>query len=296
MQHKGFSMSHPEKLYKYTSENLVLKILGNSRLRWSSPVLFNDISEFQIMPEFYPTLNDSIVTYLNILADAAFSKDNLKTDNLSIKTQVLLNLFQANAIAGIEKNELLESLIPNLKDYNTTMDTGLREHVSASINNARVLCVTTEFDNEVMWGNYANSHKGCVLGFRHLSNTPLLQAEAVSYTSQPPTIGAAIDFLLFGMTREMLSLSHKAICYTKKKSWSYENEWRAITWRFNEKTLFGDYLFFPEELESVTLGARTPLEIENKIRELVKEKYPTAEIYRMVIGKGQLARSKIQQL
>jgi hypothetical protein len=284
-------MPHPEIFYKYTSADSTCKILESSRLKWSSPSLFNDISEFQIMPEFFPSLNESMSDYISIIIGLGFSNSILGTNKLSSNSSALLKLVKEAASMGIDKKLMHKKFSQKFVDYNLEMDLALREHVEKDINTARILCVTTSFDNDALWGNYSESHNGCVLGFRHLQNTPLLEAEPIIYSDKPTIIGTGLEFLLFGMNRNMLTLSHKAICFTKKSSWSYEKEWRAITWRLNEKTKLGFYLFFPDELESITLGVRTTIEYEKIIRELVKFKYFNTKVYRMQNQKGHLVRT-----
>lgn len=63
-----------------------------------------------------------------------------------------------------------------------------------------------------------------------------------------------------------------------------------MTWRPDEDKQFGDYKFYPEELESVTFGARMTEDARNVIKELVAERYRTATLYQMSAQKGALYR------
>jgi hypothetical protein len=160
-----------------------------------------------------------------------------------------------------------------------------------------VLCVAAEYDNDAMWANYAANHTGCVLGFRHIEqlSTPLLEAQPVTYSEGRPVVGSGVDFLLYGDTSELRERTLKAVCFTKKSAWSYECEWRVLTWRPNEADRqYGDYHFHGEELESVTLGARSSQETEAKVREFLLSKYPpSTTLYRIGVTNGEAVRAKL---
>ena len=161
-----------------------------------------------------------------------------------------------------------------------------------------MLCVTTEYDNDAMWANYAENHTGCVLGFKHIEelSTPLLVAQPVKYSEERPIVGSGLDFLLYGDSSELGRRTLEAVCFTKKIGWSYESEWRVLTWRPNEHDLkHGDYRFYPEELESITLGARTSPATEAKVRQLMLAKYPSAILYRVALKNGETVRTKVSQ-
>jgi len=53
---------------------------------------------------------------------------------------------------------------------------------------------------------------------------------------------------------------------------------------------YGDYRFYPEELESVCFGARIGNKDEAEIRSLVLSRYPRSKMYRMLMEYGELHR------
>lgn len=287
-------MQRPSVFYKYTSSSTALLVLDNSRLRWSSPLLFNDVAEFQRMPCFDPTVAYAHKLLPEVIAGAVFDGAMLNETRLSPRMKVLLHLVKGLAATGLKRKDLLEVLASEVPDTDDRIEAGLREHFEAlDLSKARVLCVTTEYNSDAMWGNYAEAHAGFVLGFKHIEkrSTPLLEAQPVAYSEERPVVGSGLDFLLYGDTSELRARTHRAVCYTKKRAWSYEQEWRALTWRPNEHDKqHGDYLFYPEELESVTLGARASESTEAKVREVLSAKYPSAILYRMKVRSGELTR------
>lgn len=288
----------PPVLYKYTTSSTALLVLRGGRLRWSSPILFNDLAEFQRMPRFKPALAESFNSYLEVIADSAAGRIRVDHDRLSRGTRLLLSLTECLLSKGFDREQLVEDLRqqqPVAPD--DVMDVRLREVVAAlNVETARVLCVTPTFDNDVMWGTYAGSHTGCVLGFAHLPerSTPLLEARPVHYCEQPPIVGSGLEFLLYGDTQELRARTLDAICFSKKAGWAYENEWRAMTWRPAEVgQTFSDFKFYPEELDSVTLGARADAATVEAVSAVLSARYPKAAVYRIVGERGVLRRERL---
>lgn len=287
-------MQHPSIFYKYVSSTTAALVLVNSRLRWSSPLLFNDVAEFQRMPRFDPTVADANKLLPELIARVVYDRATLDEGRLAPLTKILLHLVKDSVANGLKREDLLRELENEAPNADIRIEAELYKYFQAlDLSKARVLCVTTEYNNDSMWINYAESHTGCVLGFMHIEelSTPLLEAQPVDYSTESPVVGSGLNFLLYGDTSELRKRTLRAVCYTKKLAWSYEREWRALTWRPNEHNKqYGDYLFYPEELESVTLGAQASQSTEVKVREIMSAKYPSVTIYRMQVRNGELTR------
>lgn len=272
-------------------------ILQHSRLRWSSPLLFNDVAEFRRMPRFDPSVADAHKLLPTVIADAVFDGATLDEASLSPPMKLLLSMLKGVVANGLNREGVLDVLAGEAPQADDVIATRLQKHFeSLDLGKARVLCMTTEYDNDAMWGNYAEAHAGCVLGFGHITelSTPLLAATPVAYCEERPVVGSGLDFLLYGDTAELRERTLHAVCYTKKLAWAYEREWRVLTWRPNEQDRrYGDYLFYPAELESVTLGVRASNATAEKVRDVLSAKYPCAKLYRMVDNHGELVRFPI---
>lgn len=290
-------MGIPDILFKYTSLETTKVILKNCTLRWSNPYVFNDILEFQRMPVFSPAVEERYHDYIDLLVGNIYDEKELDVKKLSSLSQQLLMAISLNRKHGVTK----ENLINDLKTIDCPLkqqdvSSTLREGVGLWGNQyARILCFTSEVDNEMMWGLYADNHHGCVLGFKSDYNimSPFSEAEPVRYTENNPTIGDGIDFLLYGETPKLRTKTFKAVCYTKSNRWSYENEWRLITWRHEESGESGDYKFYNEELESITFGNRMSEDARNEIKELVLNKYKSCTFYEIVVFDGVLSRQRV---
>lgn len=287
-------MDVPEPLYKYTTCDTAIVVLSSGRLRWSSPLLFNDLAEFQRMPRFEPTLDQSLTELPRVLVEIALCERRAEESKLSRESQVLLFMVRSLLDSGMGRDDVIRELNHKSLGADKKMASDLRATFkSFDQSTARVFCLTTEFDNDVMWAHYAENHKGLVLGFRHLPHldTPFISAQPVTYSGEPPVIGSGLDFLLYGDTPELRKKILNAICLTKGSKWEYENEWRVVTWRSEEVGKdCGDYQFYPEELESVCYGARFDEKGEEEIRSLVLSRYPRTNLYRMTVKSGESGR------
>jgi Protein of unknown function (DUF2971) len=287
-------MDVPEPLFKYTTLDTAILILRTGRLRWSSPRLFNDIVEFQRMPRFEPSLDESLSEFPRILVEIASGQRQVDEARLSYTAQIALGMVRKLIGSGMDLNSVIRELTEESRGADDRMHAELRATFeSFDMNTARVFCLTTEPDNDVMWAHYACNHTGIVLGFRHLRSfdTPFLAAEQVRYSREATVVASGLDFLLYGATPEWGIKTFVAICCTKSSKWEYENEWRTITWRPEEAGKdYGDYEFYPEELESVCFGAKFDDKRLEEVHNLVLSRYPRCSFHRMIVEAGQLRR------
>lgn len=291
-------MNHPDIFYKYMSAETAVKVLKTSKLRWSSPLLFNDPSEWQRMPCFSPTIEEAYIKFIHVLVEHVYGSYEIDEDKLPALSKLIIDILKYSKRCGILKDNIVNELtktdfIPR-PDEKVTEE--LRKFINSFICEARILCVTTEYDNESMWSHYTDNFCGCVLGFRHIQekDTPLLAATKVIYSLEKPVVGSGLDFLLYGDTPELRKNTLEAIIFTKKTSWSYEKEWRVVTWTHHQNNnKYEDLSFFPEELESVTLGTACTKENERIIKTFLFE-YPYVKLYKLQIKNGQVYRNELQ--
>lgn len=290
----------PEHLYKYTTAETGLIILESGKLRWSSPRLFNDPSEFQRIPRFAPPFDEALRLLPKIIVESASGEAPIDETKLSGYARLIHKLVRISLNQGMDSELFLEEF----EDFEHPIadpDTAYAEMMRQSfgdnfITQARVMCLTANPTHSAMWTHYSGHHTGCLLGFRHLfeQDTPFQVAREVKYYDEAPVIGSALDLLLYGGTPESHRSSMDGRCFAKKSDWTYEQEWRVVTWRSNEgDSLFGDYPFFPEELDSVTFGLETTSEIKSKIADIVLNSYPECSLFQISNDNGELRRKKI---
>ena len=281
--------------YKYTTIDTAKIILNSRRLRWSSPLVFNDVSEFKKMPIFKPSLKETKHEFISLLVDYVFEIHKLDLSKLAQTSLIIINL--ANILK--EKGDSKEKIIAFISKI-PTEDIKIEDYMNDLFNNnklatARILCLTKDCLNDVMWAHYASNHSGCALEFIHLPeyNTSWSEAREVKYINGKRIVGSALDFLLYGDTPELRKKTVDLICYTKNENWSYEKEWRFMTWRTEEKQDYGDYKFYPQELVSITFGVNISNDEQINIAKIIREKYPHCIQYKVFIENGELNREKI---
>lgn len=290
-------MTTPSTLFKYTTSDTARIILRTGRLRWSSPEIFNDPAEFRRLPRFSPSLIDAISELPRLLVLAAAGEPVIDINRLSAPARLLYDQVKFGISNGMKPEDFIDAASVEDRPLDQIYHDWLRQFFGEKFTKqARVLCLTANPLNPAMWANYAQTHTGCLLGFKHLpeQDTPLQEAKQVSYHQDAPCIGSGLDFLLYGASREIRQLTIDYICFAKRIEWQYEQEWRVITWRSNEgDALYGDYPFLPEEIESVTLGLNVNDDFASEISGIIKDNYPWCVIYRIKNSHGDLHRVEV---
>lgn len=147
-----------------------------------------------------------------------------------------------------------------------------------------VCCFSWSLKNIVLWGNYADNHKGLCLGFRNLKpvETGLYGIYPVNYVSE-------INQYEFSSLEDNKYWEHW-LC-TKYKDWKYEDEVRLISKTYNGK------LKFPKEaLTEIYLGLSTSEELEKEtISSLIKNNYSSnTKLFKMTIDKKMFSLQPIE--
>jgi len=228
------------------------------------------------MPRFDPPIGASYQSFVGSLIEAATGHGTVLKQHLSPSAALLFGLIKSRLQDGVSPAELRNIGNPPLANADQHAKDALDKWVTGlGIDTARVLCVTTDPDNSELWDRYAASHSGAVLGFRHIPavSTPLLAARQITYSALEPIVGSGLEFLLYGSTPELRRRTFEAIFMTKKASWSNQQEWRALTWRPNDDSLFGDYSFYPDELASVTCGRNASSDFRAAMQDIIHARF-----------------------
>ena len=264
------------------SANTAKIVLESQKLRWSCPSQFNDINELQRMPDFSPTITECKGDYLRKIIDIAFY--NLQPNKpLSTNSMHLILLIKTLIMSGVHKDAIYRDLISLEINLPNTQDE-LRKNIE-NYNNGdlRIICLSEDGNNDVMWAHYGENHTGCMLEFGHIKekDTPFQMARKIKYKDKITTLGSAIDFLLFDEKEKLLKETVDAIFFTKTENWAYEKEWRVMTQRPNEDKYYSDFEFYSSELISLTLAARIDNKTALNLTSYVREKYPECLLYKI---------------
>jgi hypothetical protein len=121
----------------------------------------------------------------------------------------------------------------------------------------RVLSLSRNANEELMWGHYADGHRGIVIGVEVDSDK--YQVKPIEYTHDLIRIGD----LRNGSIEELV----KRVLMQKNVRWSYEEEERVFA-RHREN-------FVSVSIEEIIIGSRVSNEYIEKINKLVTEFYPS---------------------
>lgn len=288
----------PDLLYKYTTAETAKIVLDTGKLRWQSPCQFNDASELQRMPILSPNFVEARPIYSQKLIELAYSNEPLDLTIYSPWTQTLIALLRKLKSQSISADLALSSIDSVIPQSEKNMEDLFRR--STELNNdgsLRCFCLTENVMNSLMWAHYGDSSKGCMLAFQHIDelSTPFAEAEKVRYSNDTPTIGSAVDFYLYGPTKEQNRETRLAIYHTKSEDWKYEKEWRVIyTPKIIDDKTYSDFKFYPLELASITFGLKIDSEEKAQLLALVASKYFHCELYELKMINGHVSRIKYE--
>lgn len=246
--------------YKYVTAEVARIILATRKLRWSSPLLFND--PFDVTQELRlnfdeAQLNAAVTNRVAMLMEQGDLSGSIKHPILSallnIASRATPEIRQAMAAelrmgAGIPTSGQVQSF------------SALKEMWREMVPTFRVLCLSELNDVTPMWLHYADSYKGVVLQFSAVDelDSAFLMARPVIYQDGPPAIADVNTWVnaMLGQGVKYTDLFTE-YQYVKTSAWSYEKEWRIVSGqRQGESGLFGDYGYHPHELTGIYFGPK----------------------------------------
>lgn len=272
--------------YKYTSSSAVKKILSSRRMRWSSPLRFNDPFDHQMEFDYGFDLKTFVEKFTIKIEDIIFGEKNIKLDaNNQLATALKTMRIIRDKLTREEVMKELGEVIQDMPKFLTSIRNDLNSKLQASLTSMRVLCVTEDKDNLVMWSHYADKHSGVVIRLQCIDaiDNGLLVAEPANYTNTMPVI-VGLDELVQHVTGENtidLTKSIPNIWYTKSKHWAYEKEWRiAMPEPTAGSNLYNDYEEDPQVFGAVYMGCRSSKEDQDEILSFLTGELEHVELYR----------------
>jgi hypothetical protein len=281
-------LNRPETYFKYVNAKDAKTILVNHKLRWSSPLRFDDI--YDVKRDF----------------DWGFDIKELKEPLVNEITNLLL----AENIPDLSGKPLVEWVIKKLrlkKHANvhdiilTELPQWIDEGIQLAVNGGyketkkvwaelipqfRILCLSAVHDNPLMWSLYSDSHKGAVLEFQSIDHlSPWQIAKQVVYKNSPPILVTKDELIKSVTGQKPLQTDDprfwEPYILTKTTDWAYQEEWRIISFcNKGETGLFSDYRFSPRELRSVYLGYDISNEDATDIMSLLKFDFAHIKVFR----------------
>jgi DUF2971 family protein len=261
--------------YKYVSAETAKKILATCKLRWSSPVLFND--PFDVTQELRLNFGAEELTAAVVeeIADLIVRGDPIHETVLP-ELKALFALF--DGASASERSQLAERFRTN-PPATTSQEAALdelRKRWSEIVLDLRVLCMSEAPDVTSMWQHYADEYRGVVLQFEASDelDSVWLIARPVAYQDAPPPIADARTWARCMLRRGALTYMDlfTEYQYTKTTDWVYEREWRVVAFALpGESGKVSYWPFRPRELTGVYLGPNCSEEDQASIMALLKK-------------------------
>lgn len=244
-----FRQTPPRFLYRYRSlegrgREWVEDIVLNSHFFWPSPTSFNDPFDFAPLVDL---------------------PKGAKLRSALLKARARQRLLAGRKLAD-------EGYRTLSKMSRTQLLERMRWAFDDTAQEAGVLCFSEAPDSVLMWGHYADCHRGICLKFDpHISDIePSNLVYRVRYEGERPILARFLERENSGELAQALT--------TKAGFWAYEREWRAIERRGANLRL----PFSPSFLTGIILGCRASPETETMVRDWASRRAKPLDLMRAV--------------
>jgi hypothetical protein len=262
-------------------------------LRWSSPLLFNDVFDVARELPMGFTAEELESAVIDKLILAVSDPERYASTN-NPRLRQLIGLLRTIPIEQRLAGQ--QDLRAALGGVSRPVIAGVIEEFQnewrAIVPTMRILCLSEDNANNAMWGYYADSNRGVVLALRCIDaiNSQWLLAEPVRYSDTLPAL-ADKEAMAEGILLQADVIDHRKIfsdyCYAKTPHWAHEREWRVLSFaREGEPAEMDYYPFRPEELGAIYLGASIRPDDERRIRDLLVGPLENVEVFRCVPASG----------
>lgn len=277
-------MKVPNILYKYMGSGSLEKILSNESLRISKPSEFNDPF------------------------DSSFPGYSSKTKIISELERMTSFYLKNTGVPPGELKAYLHKTNQNKKFNEVTFQAieDLRLGWDEYIDYYRILCLSKNKDNILMWSHYAQHHQGAVIGFdfkeeqfypeigmvKYESKNPLidnlvkqgmsLMADYIQkHPADPETALDELDVLMKNddFAKKIVWYAIKNLSpsfFIKKYLWNNEDEYRVV--RFSEEADSGFLKFNSSSVKEIVFGINMSNSEKERVIQLISEKKYPAKI------------------
>jgi hypothetical protein len=212
--------------YKYMTAKVAKIVLVTRKVRWSSPLQFNDPFDFtqELRLNFdeaqlNATLTERVASLMENSDPSSSIKHPIQAALLRVARRTSPDVRRAMA------EELRQSVgVPTAGQVQTF--SAVKDMWRNMVPTFRVLCLSELNDVTSMWLHYADAYKGVVLEFSAIDelDSPFLMARPVIYQDSPPTIADADAWVscMLGQGTSTFWDLFTEYQYVKTNAWSYE--------------------------------------------------------------------------
>ncbi|MFH1537599.1 MAG: DUF2971 domain-containing protein [bacterium] len=281
----------PEYFFKYTTARAAKKTLKNLKVKYSSPLTFNDPfdSKFGLNIDYNPdTIKEDYKNRLDELSksenEPEFYKDfdGVLAENIRLLRRLYVEKPRDEfykILADLKYDKVKEAIEKEIHKAHDDWYKYMKRMVFFCVSESE------EPDNQLMWSHYTNGHKGTVIKFKCLPGTFLYDAEKVLYKKKAPVYATNEDLVDFYTGQKKLEHRGKFLLRmikTKSDIWEYEEEWRSM----HEKYIEDDELFVmnsiqPDVIDSVYFGCNMGEHTQENLLRLLCGKLQNVKAFRV---------------
>lgn len=181
----------------------------------------------------------------------------------------------------------IESLINDLFSVAADVSSGIIRHQNALLQRGMKICSFSERnDSTVMWGHYADSHKGFCIEYA-ISDLDDFHRHAMFPVVYSDELFDATKYVLRSMAGGTFNNLYGMLAASRKSSdWSYEKEWRLIL-PWGES--YADGNFAMPRPSAIYLGSRIPAAHRQQLLEIANAIQVPWEDMELDLGKFRLS-------
>lgn len=257
----------PQILHKYTTTEVARYILSTGKLRFQSPLRFNDPFDSQWDPTWNLLTPEAELFCIKLLTIAFEDPESLpeKVDP-DFMNALLEDRKRIYALPANEQASAIKQLVKDASDVSELQDK-MNSDMLDFRRRLRVLCLSANPMSVTMWSHYADQHRGVLLTLdtAKLEDGLKRPVEKVSYVDSPPEVMNMEKWysnIILGTSELVLPADSNIWTRTKSPEWEQEREWRLTT--LAHKSTLGDYEDFViprDSIVEITMGCRTDQEV-----------------------------------
>lgn len=262
----------PPVLYKYTTVETARSILSTGRLRFQSPLRYNDPFDSQ-WDTLWQTKTPEAEARIRQLVIRAILDPSCWPETIGLRWRRSLEN-EHKRLEGLSYQDQIDNIEAQLQPF---LDSHMKDDrrirlLLDHLRRLRVQCLSETDMSIQMWSHYAEQHRGVVLAFdvQQLQSSFPLPIRQVQYCDGPPEcidLDKWLQGMVFGIPYEpdyeKVTSQH---VLSKHAGWRYECEWRVV-FGVEPEVLgdYGDFEFRRSAVLEVVAGCRTD---ETRFKEL----------------------------
>ena len=279
------SLNHPLHLCRYMRASRLIDALSDSKFYCAKLSSFNDPYDGQLLPNMKFGKNEVAVAFREELTRLLQSGTQITERQDMLPFEKIVFEYQQGAFKEISPSEFIEFAVALLLSHNINLGPTNQDRVliQGLADTLRILCLSQEHDNLLLWAHYTGEHEGGVIQLRLDSSSPYLAlAKPVEYSRDLPPSATPSDYATFllGQPFSAEGLMKRQI-FVKSAGWYYEREWR-IPMRKDLMDDNGCTTIRPEDIDAIYLGCRMKVENKRTILDLVESHYKNVTVYQAI--------------